>query len=79
MMVGSLLVFAVSWGEFNVSFLLNRGRPQTFPAVLYDTYTNQSIQISSAATTIFLAIVIPAVIAIQWFGGRDSVEVEQGA
>jgi len=37
MMVGSLLVFAVSWGEFNVSFLLNRGRPQTFPAVLYDT------------------------------------------
>jgi putative spermidine/putrescine transport system permease protein len=79
MMVGSLLVFAVSWGEFNVSFLLNRGRPQTFPAVLYDTYTNQSIQISSAATTIFLAIVIPAVIAIQWFGGKASVDVEQGA
>ena len=79
MMVGSLLVFAVSWGEFNVSFLLNRGRPQTFPAVLYDTYANQSIQISSAATTIFLAIVIPAVIAIQWLGGRDSVDVEQGA
>ena len=79
MMVGSLLVFAVSWGEFNVSFLLNRGTPQTFPAVLYDTYTNQSIQISSAATTIFLAIVIPAVIAIQWLGGKDSAEVEQGA
>jgi putative spermidine/putrescine transport system permease protein len=79
MMVGSLLVFAVSWGEFNVSFLLNRGRPQTFPAVLYDTYTNQSIQISSAATTIFLAIVIPAVIAIQWLGGRESADLEQGA
>lgn len=79
MMVGSMLVFAVSWGEFNVSFLLNRGRPQTFPAVLYDTYTNQSIQISSAATTIFLAIVIPAVIAIQWLGGKESVDVEQGA
>lgn len=79
MMVGSLLVFAVSWGEFNVSFLLNRGRPQTFPAVLYDTYTNQSIQISSAATTIFLAIVIPAIIAIQWLGGRESADVGQGA
>jgi putative spermidine/putrescine transport system permease protein len=79
MMTGALLVFAVSWGEFNVSFLLNRGHPQTFPAVLYDTYTNQSIQISSAATTIFLAIVIPAVIAIQWLGGRASVDVEQGA
>lgn len=79
MTVGSLLVFAVSWGEFNVSFLLNRGRPQTFPAILYDTYTNQSIQISSAATTIFLIIVIPAVIAIQWLGGEESVDVEQGA
>ncbi len=79
MMTGALLVFAVSWGEFNVSFLLNRGQPQTFPAVLYDTYTNQSIQISSAATTIFLAIVIPAVVAIQWLGGRESVDVEQGA
>ena len=79
MMVGSLLVFAVSWGEFNVSFMLNRGRPQTFPAVLYDTYTNQSIQISSAATTIFLAIVIPAVIAIQWLGGTESADLEQGA
>ncbi len=79
MMTGALLVFAVSWGEFNVSFLLNRGRPQTFPAVLYDTYTNQSIQISSAATTIFLIIVIPAVIAIQWLGGTEAVDVEQGA
>lgn len=79
MMVGSLLVFAVSWGEFNVSFLLNSGHPQTFPAVLYDTYTNQSIQVSSAATTIFLAVVIPAVIAIQWLGGRESADLEQGA
>jgi putative spermidine/putrescine transport system permease protein len=79
MMVGSLLVFAVSWGEFNVSFLLNRGRPQTFPAVLYDTYTNQSIQISSAATTIFLAVVIPALLAVQWLGGREATDLEQGA
>ncbi|BCS53239.1 ABC transporter permease [Geobacter sp. SVR] len=79
MTIGSLLVFAVSWGEFNVSFLLNRGRPQTFPAVLYDTYTNQSIQISSAATTIFLAIVIPALIAVQWLGDRETADLEQGA
>jgi putative spermidine/putrescine transport system permease protein len=79
MTVGSLLVFAVSLGEFNVSFLLNSGRPQTFPAVLYDTYTNQSIQVSSAATTIFLLVVIPAVLGIQWLGGRTSLDVEQGA
>jgi putative spermidine/putrescine transport system permease protein len=79
MMVGSLLVFTVSWGEFNVSFLLNSGWPQTFPAVLYDTYVNQSIQVSSAATTIFLLVAMPSVFAVQWLSGGQSVEVEQGS
>jgi putative spermidine/putrescine transport system permease protein len=79
LILGSLLVFAVSWGEFNVSYLLNAGHPQTFPAALFNTYANESFQNSSAATVIFLAVVIPIVIAIQWLGGRSSVDVEQGA
>jgi putative spermidine/putrescine transport system permease protein len=79
LILGSLLVFAVSWGEFNVSYLLNAGHPQTFPAALFNTYANESFQNSSAATVIFLAVVIPIVIAIQWLGGTSSVDVEQGA
>jgi putative spermidine/putrescine transport system permease protein len=77
--VGALLVFAVSFGEFNVSFLLNRGHPQTFPAVLYDTYTNQSIQVSSAATTIFLAVVVPVSLLIQRLGGARALDGGQAA
>jgi putative spermidine/putrescine transport system permease protein len=77
--LGSLLVFAISWGEFNVSYLLNAGHPQTFPAALFNTYANESFQNSSAATVIFLAVLVPIVIAIQWLGGRSSVDVEQGA
>ncbi|MBM4261601.1 MAG: ABC transporter permease subunit [Deltaproteobacteria bacterium] len=78
MILGSLLAFAVSWGEFNVSYLLNAGHPQTFPAALFNTYANESFQRSSAATVIFLAVVLPVVIAIQRLGGRASVDVEQG-
>ena len=44
LVLGSLLVFAVSWGEFNVSYLLNAGHPQTFPAAVFNTYANESFQ-----------------------------------
>jgi len=77
--VGSLLVFAISWGEFNVSFLLNTPLNQTYPAALYATYTSNSFAVSSAATTIFLAVIIPVLLALQWFGGREFTRLEQAA
>lgn len=79
LILGALLVFAVSWGEFNVSYLLNSGKPQTFPAALYDTYANESFQVSSAATTLFLIVMLPAALGIQWLGGRGGMAVRQGA
>lgn len=79
MILGSLLVFAISWGEFNVSFLLNTPVNQTYPAALYATYTSNSFQVSSAATTLFLAVIVPILIAIQVIGGKELVRVEQGA
>ncbi|HVT15329.1 MAG TPA: ABC transporter permease subunit [Thermoanaerobaculia bacterium] len=77
MIVGALLVFAISWGEFNVSFLLNTPLHQTYPAALYATYTSNSFKVSSAATVLFLAVVVPVLVAIQLVGGGD--RVEQGA
>lgn len=77
--VGSLLVFAISWGEFNISFLLNTPLNQTYPAALYATYTANSFAVSSAATTIFLAVIIPVLLALQWIGGREFSRVEQAA
>ncbi|MDQ6808038.1 MAG: ABC transporter permease subunit [Verrucomicrobiota bacterium] len=77
--VGSLLVFAISWGEFNVSFLLNTPLNQTYPAALYSTYTANSFAVSSAATTIFLAVIIPVLLALQWAGGREFTRLEQAA
>lgn len=77
--LGSLLVFAISWGEFNVSFLLNTPLHQTYPAALYATYTANSFAVSSAATTIFLAVIIPVLLALQWIGGREFNRLEQAA
>lgn len=77
--VGSLLVFAISWGEFNVSFLLNTPIHQTYPAALYATFTFNSFQVSAAATTIFLAGILPVLIALQALGGLELGRLEQGA
>ncbi len=77
--VGSLLVFAISWGEFNVSFLLNTPLFQGFPAALYATYTHNSFQVSSAATVLFLMVIIPVLLVIQAIGGREMGKIEQAA
>lgn len=71
LILSSLLVFAVSWGEFNVSFLLATPLLQTFPAALYMTYTTNSFPVAAAATVIFLLPVVPALIAIQALGGEE--------
>jgi putative spermidine/putrescine transport system permease protein len=71
LILSALLVFAVSWGEFNVSFLLATPLLQTFPAGLYATYTTNSFPVAAAATLVFLAPVVPALIAIQALGGEE--------
>jgi putative spermidine/putrescine transport system permease protein len=71
LVLSALLVFAVSWGEFNVSFLLATPLLQTFPAGLYATYTTNSFPVAAAATIVFLAPVVPALIAIQALGGEE--------
>jgi putative spermidine/putrescine transport system permease protein len=71
--LAALLAFTVSWGEFNVSFLLATPLLQTFPSALYLTYTTNSFPVAAAATVIFLAPVLPALAAIQLLGGRRSL------
>ena len=78
-LIGSLLVFAISLGEFNASFLLNTPINQTYPAALYDTYNLDSFQVSSAATTVFMLMLFPALVALQYVGGRELEEAGQGA
>lgn len=78
-LIGALLVFAISLGEFNASFLLNTPTNQTYPAALYDTYNLDSFQVSSAATALFMVMLFPALVALQYVGGRELEEAGQGA
>jgi putative spermidine/putrescine transport system permease protein len=68
LVLAAFLVFTVSWGEFNVSFLLATPLEQTFPAALYLTYTTNSFPVAAAATIVFLAPVLPALAVIQRLG-----------
>jgi putative spermidine/putrescine transport system permease protein len=68
LLVASLLAAAVSWGEFNVSFLLATPLQATFPAALYQTYTSNGLQIGAAATVVFLAGLLPPLVLLQKLG-----------
>lgn len=63
--LASLMVFALSWGEFNISFLLATPQQLPFAAALYGTYTSNSGAVSGAATAIFLLGALPLLLALQ--------------
>jgi putative spermidine/putrescine transport system permease protein len=74
--MAALVVFAISWGEFNVAFLLATPQQTPFPAALYATFTGSSSAVSGAATAIFIAGALPFLFALQWFE-RSSGEYAQ--
>jgi len=63
--VAALIAFAISWGEFNVSYLLATPLTMPFAAALYGTYVSNSPAICGAATAIFVAGALPFLAAIQ--------------
>jgi putative spermidine/putrescine transport system permease protein len=76
--LASLLVFAISWGEFNVSFLLATPLQMPFAAALYGTYTSNSGAVAGAATALFLLGAVPLVVGLQLID-RRRFEFGQGA
>ncbi len=70
LLIAALVTFAISWGEFNVAFLLATPLQTPFPAALYGTYTSNSGAVSGAATAIFVAGALPFLAALQLFEGR---------
>lgn len=79
LLAGALMAFTISWGEFNVSFLLATPSTQTFPSALYLTYTTNSFPVAAAATTIFLAVAIPAVALLQRVASPEAAAFGEAA
>jgi putative spermidine/putrescine transport system permease protein len=79
LLAGGLMAFTISWGEFNVSFLLATPSTQTFPAALYLTYTSNSFPVAAAATTLFLAAAVPPLMLLQRIASPEAAAFGEAA
>jgi putative spermidine/putrescine transport system permease protein len=65
-LAGSLMVVTLSIGEFNMTLLLHTPFTRTLPVGLGDAYASLRLEVGSAYTLIFLALIVPLLTAMQW-------------
>jgi len=65
---GSLMVFTLSVGEFNLTWMLHTPLTRTLPVGLADSYASMRIEIGSAYTLIFLIVILPVLWGLQAVG-----------
>ncbi len=65
----SLMVFTLSIGEFNLTWMLHTPLTRTLPVGLADSYASMRLEVGSAYTLVFFAVVLPSLWAMQTFAG----------
>lgn len=65
-LAGALMVFTLSIGEFNLTWMLHTPLTKTLPVGLADSYASMRLEIGSAYTIIFFLMIIPLLLAMQW-------------
>ena len=63
---GALMVLTLSVGEFNITWMLHTPINKTVPVGLADSYASMRIEIGSAYTTVFLLMIVPLLLLIQY-------------
>ena len=74
---GSLMVFTLSVGEFNLTWMLHTPLTRTLPVGLADSYASMRIEIGSAYTLVFLLVILPVLWGLQAIG--KFIEKHHGA
>jgi len=69
-LAGSLMVITLSMGEFNLTWMLHTPLTKTLPVGLADAYASMRLEIGSAYTLIFLIMIVPLLVAMQWTARR---------
>jgi putative spermidine/putrescine transport system permease protein len=69
---GALMVFTLSIGEFNLTWMLHTPLTRTLPVGLADSYASMRLEIGSAYTVIFIAVVVPTLWLLQL--GADALQ-----
>lgn len=64
----AVAVATLSLGEFNLSYFLYSPRALPLPVGMYEAYASLRIEIGSAFTTVFLALIVPLVVIGQRLG-----------
>ncbi|WP_440898668.1 ABC transporter permease [Bordetella genomosp. 4] len=67
---GALTVLTLSIGEFNLTWLLHTPLTKTLPVGLADSYASMRLEIASAYTLVFLLMLIPLLVGLQWLAAR---------
>lgn len=62
---GALMVFTLSIGEFNLTWMLHTPLTRTLPVGLADSYASMRIEIGSAYTLVFMIVVLPLLWLLQ--------------
>ena len=62
---GSLMVFTLSLGEFNLTWMLHTPLTRTLPVGLADSYASMRIEVGSAYTLVFMLIILPVLWGLQ--------------
>ncbi|XAH24909.1 ABC transporter permease subunit [Xylophilus sp. GW821-FHT01B05] len=62
---GSLMVFTLSVGEFNLTWMLHTPLTRTLPVGLADSYASMRIEVGSAYTLVFFLVILPVLWALQ--------------
>lgn len=65
-LAGALMVFTLSIGEFNLTWMLHTPLTKTLPVGLADSYASMRLEIGSAYTIVFFLMIIPLLVAMQW-------------
>lgn len=68
LIAASLMVFTLSVGEFNLTWMLHTPLTRTLPVGLADSYASMRIEIGSAYTLVFLLVIMPVLWGMQWLG-----------
>lgn len=61
----SMMVFTLSMGEFNLTWMLHTPLTRTLPVGLADSYASMRIEVGSAYTLLFFLVILPLLWAMQ--------------
>lgn len=77
-LAGALMVITLSVGEFNLTWMLHTPMTKTLPVGLADSYASMRLEIASAYTLVFFIMIIPLLVAMQWYSADRKHKPKSG-